>query len=56
MVNLIILSFLVFLTHFFFIFMFGQMRALKDLGLDVAKGTVATEGPVKQTKFFITRL
>ncbi|PPS02813.1 hypothetical protein GOBAR_AA17866 [Gossypium barbadense] len=32
------------------------MRALKDLGLDVAKGTVATEGPVKQTKFFITRL
>ncbi|KAA3454131.1 ACT domain-containing protein ACR12 isoform X2 [Gossypium australe] len=33
-----------------------MMRALKDLGLDVAKGTVATEGPVKQTKFFITRL
>ncbi|KAH1030440.1 hypothetical protein J1N35_042614 [Gossypium stocksii] len=32
------------------------MRALKDLGLHVAKGTVATEGPVKQTKFFITRL
>ncbi|GMJ11844.1 ACT domain repeats 12 [Hibiscus trionum] len=31
------------------------MRALKDLGLDVSKGTVATEGPVKQTKFFITR-
>ncbi|KAG6763418.1 hypothetical protein POTOM_030832 [Populus tomentosa] len=33
-----------------------QMNALKDLGLDVAKGTVLTEGPVKQTKFFITRL
>ncbi|XP_021908569.1 ACT domain-containing protein ACR12-like [Carica papaya] len=32
------------------------MRALKDLELDVAKGTVSTEGPVKQTKFFITRL
>ncbi|XP_015876368.2 ACT domain-containing protein ACR12 isoform X1 [Ziziphus jujuba] len=32
------------------------MRALKDLGLDVAKGTVTTEGSVKQTKFFITRL
>ncbi|KAF9676558.1 hypothetical protein SADUNF_Sadunf08G0014500 [Salix dunnii] len=32
------------------------MNALKDLGLDVAKGTVLTEGPVKQTKFFITRL
>ncbi|XP_022743435.1 ACT domain-containing protein ACR12 isoform X2 [Durio zibethinus] len=32
------------------------MRALKDLGLDVAKGTVVTEGSVKQTKFFITRL
>ncbi|KAK8546072.1 hypothetical protein V6N13_067310 [Hibiscus sabdariffa] len=31
------------------------MRALKDLGLDVAKGTVVTEGPVKQTKFSITR-
>ncbi|KAK8531714.1 hypothetical protein V6N13_131074 [Hibiscus sabdariffa] len=31
------------------------MRALKDLGLDVSKGTVVTEGPVKQTKFFITR-
>ncbi|KAE8706468.1 ACT domain-containing protein DS12 [Hibiscus syriacus] len=31
------------------------MRALKDLGLDVAKGTVVTEGLVKQTKFFITR-
>ncbi|KAG6760485.1 hypothetical protein POTOM_037008 [Populus tomentosa] len=34
----------------------GQMNALKDLGLDVAKGTVLTDGPVKQTKFFITRL
>ncbi|KAL0557166.1 hypothetical protein IC582_005684 [Cucumis melo] len=32
------------------------MRALKDLGLDVAKGTVSTEGPVKQTKFYLTRL
>ncbi|MED6193960.1 ACT domain-containing protein acr12, variant 2 [Stylosanthes scabra] len=31
------------------------MRALKDLGLDVSKGTVSTEGPVKQTKFFITQ-
>lgn len=30
------------------------MRALKDLGLDVAKGTVTTEGAVKQTKLFIT--
>ncbi|KAF9674994.1 hypothetical protein SADUNF_Sadunf10G0185500 [Salix dunnii] len=34
----------------------GQMNALKVLGLDVAKGTVLTDGPVKQTKFFITRL
>ncbi|XP_028081622.1 ACT domain-containing protein ACR12 isoform X3 [Camellia sinensis] len=32
------------------------MKALKDLGLDVAKGTVTTEGSAKQTKFFITRL
>ncbi|XP_061996428.1 ACT domain-containing protein ACR12 [Rosa rugosa] len=32
------------------------INALKDLGLDVAKGTVTTEGPVKQTKFHITRL
>lgn len=32
------------------------MKALKDLGLDVSKGTVATEGSVKQTKFFIKRL
>ncbi|KAJ4831733.1 hypothetical protein Tsubulata_031005 [Turnera subulata] len=31
------------------------MRALKDLGLDVTKGTVTTEGSVKQTKLFITR-
>ncbi|GLT93342.1 hypothetical protein SLE2022_111390 [Rubroshorea leprosula] len=30
------------------------MKALKELGLDVAKGTVSTEGSVKQTKFFIT--
>jgi hypothetical protein len=36
--------------------MLGQMKALKDLGLDVSKGTVSTEGSVKQTKFFITRL
>ena len=46
--------FVVFVT--WFIFIGGQMNALKDLGLDVAKGTVLTEGPVKQTKFFITRL
>ncbi|TXG49329.1 hypothetical protein EZV62_025204 [Acer yangbiense] len=32
------------------------MNALKVLGFDVAKGTVNTEGSVKQTKFFITRL
>lgn len=32
------------------------MKALKDLGLDVAKGTVTTENSVTQTKFFITRL
>ncbi|PIA28279.1 hypothetical protein AQUCO_07200141v1 [Aquilegia coerulea] len=32
------------------------MKALKDLGLDVAKGTVTTEGSVIQTKFFITHL
>eukprot|EP00262_Sarcandra_glabra_P013694 TRINITY_DN3864_c0_g3_i2.p1 TRINITY_DN3864_c0_g3~~TRINITY_DN3864_c0_g3_i2.p1 ORF type:complete len:270 (-),score=41.37 TRINITY_DN3864_c0_g3_i2:482-1246(-) len=32
------------------------MKALKDLGLDVAKGTVSTEESVTQTKFFITRL
>jgi hypothetical protein len=31
-----------------------QMKALKDLGLDVSKGTVSTEGLVKLTKFFIT--
>uniref|UniRef100_I1NFC6 ACT domain-containing protein ACR n=1 Tax=Glycine max TaxID=3847 RepID=I1NFC6_SOYBN len=31
------------------------MKALKDLGLDVSKGTVSTEGLVKQTKFFITQ-
>ncbi|TKY50777.1 ACT domain-containing protein ACR12 [Spatholobus suberectus] len=31
------------------------MKALKDLGLDVSKGTVSTEGFVKQTKFFITQ-
>ncbi|OVA06004.1 hypothetical protein BVC80_1707g110 [Macleaya cordata] len=32
------------------------MKALKDLGLDVAKGTVTTEESVIQTKFFITRM
>ncbi|KAI3757162.1 hypothetical protein L6452_04696 [Arctium lappa] len=32
------------------------MKALKDLGLDVAKGTVTTEGSVTQTELFITRL
>lgn len=31
------------------------IKALKDLGLDVSKGTVSTEGSVKQTKFFITQ-
>nr|XP_011470801.1 PREDICTED: ACT domain-containing protein ACR12-like isoform X2 [Fragaria vesca subsp. vesca] len=35
------------------------INALKDLGLDVAKGTVVTKGPVKQKKFhnavFITK-
>ncbi|KAK6929067.1 hypothetical protein RJ641_005272 [Dillenia turbinata] len=31
------------------------MKALKDLGLDVAKGTVTTEGSVTQTKFHITQ-
>ncbi|XP_022860486.1 ACT domain-containing protein ACR12 [Olea europaea var. sylvestris] len=30
------------------------MKALKDLGLDVLKGTVTTENSVTQTKFFIT--
>ncbi|KAL1201428.1 ACT domain-containing protein ACR12 [Cardamine amara subsp. amara] len=32
------------------------MRALKDLGLDVIKGTVSTQGSIKQTKFSITKL
>ncbi|KAK9122780.1 hypothetical protein Sjap_012382 [Stephania japonica] len=32
------------------------MKALKDLGLDVAKGTVTTEASVLRTKFYITRL
>ncbi|KAF6172107.1 hypothetical protein GIB67_029525 [Kingdonia uniflora] len=32
------------------------MKALKDLGLDVAKGTVTTEASLIQTKFFIKRL
>lgn len=31
------------------------MKALKDLGLDVLKGTVTTENSGTQTKFFITR-
>ncbi|CAA6663727.1 unnamed protein product [Spirodela intermedia] len=31
------------------------MRALKDLGLHVTKGTVTTESSVIKTKFFITR-
>ncbi|GFP97275.1 act domain-containing protein acr12 [Phtheirospermum japonicum] len=31
------------------------MKALRDLGLDVSKGTVTTENSVTQTKFFITR-
>ncbi|XP_078433914.1 ACT domain-containing protein [Wolffia australiana] len=31
------------------------MRALKDLGLDVTKGTVTTESSVKRTRFFIAR-
>ncbi|XP_027111313.1 ACT domain-containing protein ACR12 isoform X4 [Coffea arabica] len=32
------------------------MKALKDLGLDVVKGTVNTEASVIETKFFIMRL
>ncbi|CAN8298071.1 unnamed protein product [Cochlearia groenlandica] len=32
------------------------MKSLKDLGLDVIKGTVSTEGSIKQTKFSITKL
>lgn len=32
------------------------MNSLKELGLDVTKATVSTEGSVKQTKFFITHL
>ncbi|OEL31776.1 ACT domain-containing protein ACR12 [Dichanthelium oligosanthes] len=32
------------------------MKALKDLGLDVTKGTVATDSAVTQTKFHIMRL
>ncbi|XP_038679925.1 ACT domain-containing protein ACR12-like isoform X2 [Tripterygium wilfordii] len=32
------------------------IKSLKGLGLDVSKGTVVTEGSVKQTKFFIMRL
>ncbi|PWZ44920.1 Transcription factor TGAL11 [Zea mays] len=33
-----------------------QMKALKDLGLDVSKGSVATDSAVTQTKFHIMRL
>ena len=33
-----------------------QMKALKDLGLDVTKGTVATDTAVTKTKFHIMRL
>ena len=33
-----------------------QMKALKDLGLDVKKGTVTTDSDVTQTKFHIMRL
>jgi hypothetical protein len=32
------------------------MKALKDLGLDVTKGTVTTDSDVTQTKFHIMRL
>lgn len=32
------------------------MRALQDLGLDVAKASVSTEASITRTKFFITRL
>ncbi|KAK4279512.1 hypothetical protein QN277_011286 [Acacia crassicarpa] len=32
------------------------MKALKELGLAVSKGSVYTEGSVKKTKFFITQL
>lgn len=32
------------------------MKALRDLGLDVSKGTVATEASVTQTKLYIRRL
>ncbi|KAF3653716.1 ACT domain-containing protein DS12, chloroplastic [Capsicum annuum] len=34
----------------------NQMKALKDLGLDVVKGTVTTQDAVKKTKILITRL
>lgn len=33
-----------------------QMKALKDLGLDVTKGSVTTDSSVTQTKFHIMRL
>ncbi|KAF8641860.1 hypothetical protein HU200_067563 [Digitaria exilis] len=34
----------------------NPMKALKDLGLDVTKGTVTTDLAVTQTKFHIMRL
>ncbi|AQK39300.1 ACT domain-containing protein ACR12 [Zea mays] len=34
----------------------SKMKALKDLGLDVSKGSVATDSAVTQTKFHIMRL
>jgi hypothetical protein len=46
--------------HICQLFCFGihclQMKALKDLGLDVTKGTVTTDSDVTQTKFHIMRL
>ncbi|THU45733.1 hypothetical protein C4D60_Mb02t21100 [Musa balbisiana] len=33
----------------------SKMRALKDLGLDVTKGTVTTEDAIVKTQFFITQ-
>ncbi|KAJ4795635.1 hypothetical protein LUZ62_046881 [Rhynchospora pubera] len=34
----------------------NEMKALKDLGLDVTKGSVTTEASVTKTKFFIMRM
>ncbi|KAJ1686273.1 hypothetical protein LUZ63_017663 [Rhynchospora breviuscula] len=36
--------------------LFDTMKALKDLGLDVTKGSVTTEASVTKTKFFIMRM